>query len=342
MKIREETEKQVVNDFIGSFTKSQFLQSWPWGEFQKGLDRKIWRLGVFDNSNLLGSALVISHELPVGKSYLYCPRGPVVDTKLSVEKRKEVWSVLLEEIISRAKKQGAMFVKIEPPIEQAERQVFDDVTKQFSMRQVAFVQPQDSWYLDLAKSEEELLREMHQKTRYNIRLAERKGVNVRPTDGEWDFQKFWQLNVMTGQRDAFRSHSREYYYQMFKILKDSNILKLFVAEYNDQIIAVNYVIFFGDTVTYVHGASANKYRNVMAPHLLQWRQIQKAKELSFKYYDFWGVAPDKATDNHPWMGITRFKKSFGGQGIAYVGAYDLILDMMWYKLYKLAQRIRYN
>ena len=80
----------------------------------------------------------------------------------------------------------------------------------------------------------------------------------------------------------------------------------------------------------------------MAPHLLQWRQIQKAKELGFKYYDFWGVAPDKASDNHPWTGITRFKKSFGGQGISYVGAYDLILDTVWYKIYKIALKVKYK
>ena len=342
MEIKEITEQKILDDFIGSQKRAQFLQSWPWGEFQKSLGRKIWHLGFFESRNLLASTSVVQHILPLGKSYLYCPRGPIVNDQIPMAKFQTVFRELVNNIVSRAQKQGSMFIKLEPPLEKPSQSVFNEITKDYEISQVDFVQPQDSWYLDLGKSEEELLQNMHHKARYNIRLAERKGVTVRLVKGDEDFEKFWQLNLATSRRDHFRTHSRNYYYQMFKTLADSDFLKLFLAEYNNKVLAVNFVIFFGDSATYIHGASSDQYRNVMAPHLLQWRQIQAAKKRGYKYYDFWGVAPDKTDDNHPWAGITRFKKSFGGQSIAYVGAYDLILDKMWYKIYKLAQKIKYK
>jgi len=116
---------------------------------------------------------------------------------------------------------------------------------------------------------------------------------------------------------------------------------MFIAELGGKIIAANMVVFFGDTVTYVHGASSNQYRNIMAPHVLQWRQIQAAKKEGYKYYDFWGVAPE-GQEKHHWAGITRFKKSFGGKGVSYLGAYDLILDKFWYTLYKVSHKLRFK
>lgn len=342
MEIKEITNRQILDEFIGSQPKSQFLQSWLWGEFQKKVGRDIWRFGVLEGDNLLGSAQVIRHTLPFSKNYLYCPRGPVVDGKLPVEKYQQVWSELFDEIVSRAQKEEAMFVKIEPPIEKAGRRIFDSLTKQYILEPVDFVQPQDSWYLNLSKSEEELMQVMHYKTRYNIRLAERKGVKVRLAENDDDFEKFWQLNLVTGQRDRFRSHSRDYYYQMFNTLRNSGLLKLYLAEYNKEVLAVNFVVLFGDSAAYIHGASSDQHRNVMAPHLLQWRQIQQAKKDGFRYYDFWGVAPGETSEKHPWAGISRFKKGFGGTGISYVGAYDLILNKAWYKLYKLAQKVKYK
>jgi len=351
MEIKEITEQKVLDAFIGLQKMSQFLQSWLWGEFQKKLGRKVWRLGVFEDDSLLGSVLVVRYILPLGRNYLYCPRGPIVEDQLlrlrqgsggrAMTEFQTVFKELLKEIVSRAQEQGTMFVKLEPPFEKSSQHVFEEITKDYNIYQVDFIQPQDSWYLDLEKSEEELLQNMHHKTRYNIRLAEKKNVTVRLAESDEDFEKFWQLNLVTVKRDQFRSHSRDYYYQMFNTLRNSGFLKLYLAEYNNEVLAANIVMFFGDSVTYVHGASSDLHRNVMAPHLLQWQQIQQAKKDGFRIFDFWGVAPTDASENHPWSGISRFKKSFGGKGISYVGAYDLILDKMWYKLYKLTYTIKH-
>ena len=193
--------------------------------------------------------------------------------------------------------------------------------------------------MDLTVGEEELLKNMHQKTRYNIRLAEKKEVKIRVGETQEDFEIFWSLCEDTSSRDNFKSHAKQYYQEIFKILVPSGFTKLYLAEFEGKALAANLVYNFGDTSTYVHGASANEYRNLMAPHLLQWRQIQDAKADGYKYYDFWGVAPDDSKE-HRWAGITRFKKGFGGQGVNYLGVYDLILKGFWYKIYKLAKKLR--
>ena len=340
MNIIEIKEKVQLNNFVGSIEKSQFLQSWEWGEFQKNLGRKVWRLGLQENNNLLSSVLVVKHSLSFGKNYLYCPRGPVVRTEEPKNLRtKDLFNELMKKIVEIAKQEKSMFVRIEPPLEKSSEQIFRSITSGFNISQTKFVQPKNTLILDLAKSEEELLSEMHQKTRYNIRLAKRKGVKIRIGRKE-DFENFWQLNLETAKRDNFKTHPKDYYKKMLEVL-EPEFLKLFMAEYQGKILVANLVIFFGDTITYVHGASSSEFRNVMAPHLAQWRQILEGKKHEFKYYDMWGIMPGPRSTDYglqSWAGLTRFKRGFSGQEVNYTGTYDLILDSFWYNIYKLGRR----
>ncbi len=201
------------------------------------------------------------------------------------------------------------------------------------------VQPSKTLILDLAPQEKELLKNMRQKTRYNTRLAERKGVAVREGSVD-DFESFWRLMRETKERDGFRTHTREHYRKMIGIhtstpaRRDDLAIKLYLAEYENKVIAGNIIAFFGDTATYMHGASASRYRNVMAPYLLQWHVIRLAKESGYGFYDFYGI------DDNKWPGVTRFKRGFGGGERQYPGTYDLIFDGFYYQLYKIARALR--
>lgn len=332
----------MFNEFVGTQGSAQFLQSWQWGMFQERMGRGIRRIGVEDHGKLLGTVQCILRSVAFGRTYLYCPRGPVVDARLPVDRYVEVLRTLVAAVVEHARQRGAMFVKIEPPIEKQSRAVFDTASSTFNPRHAAFVQPQDTWLLDLTKSGSELQRGMHPKTRYNIRLAQKHGVTVRCSESAEDLEKFLKLNDQTSIRDRFVSHSPEHYRAMQSVLAPAGVLKLFIAEHNGTAIACNLVALFGDTATYLHGASANEHRNVMAPHLLQWNQIEHAKKLGFRQYDFWGVAPetDPVRGTEDWGGITRFKKGFGGHGVSYLGAYDLILRKPWYTLYSIARTVR--
>ena len=172
---------------------------------------------------------------------------------------------------------------------------------------------------------------MHPKTRYNIKLAEKKGINILES-GTNHFADFWQLISQTSERDSFRLHGINYYQEMLRLKRD--FIKLFLADYKGRLISTGIFSFFGDLVTYLHGGSADTNRNVMAPYLLHWQIIKTAKQQGFKYYDLNGI------DEKKWLGVTRFKKGFGGKEINYPGTFDLVFDQGWYNIYRMVRKVR--
>jgi lipid II:glycine glycyltransferase (peptidoglycan interpeptide bridge formation enzyme) len=226
------------------------------------------------------------------------------------------------------------------------------------------VQPKNTLILDITKPEEDLLKEMKPKTRYNIRLAGKKELRIKNYELRMDnkiffkekFEEFWGLVKETSARDKFRAHNKNYYWKMMESLNGDKTksdtascrlrAKLYLAEYDNEIVAANIVLYFGDLAVYLHGASSNKHRNVMAPYLLQWRQILDAKNAGCQKYDFWGIARSQKSLKsikskvNDWSGITRFKKGFGGKEKNYIGAYDLIFRRREYELYKFVKKIK--
>ncbi len=286
-----------------------FLQSWNWGEFQKSTGREVKRYETSD-----AVAQVISHPLPGGFYGWNLYRGPILN-----EVR------ILNEIINDLKKSKGIFLHLEP---NTEFRISD-----FGFRISQNRQPGHTLIVNLQKAENELLAEMHEKTRYNIRLAERHGITVRQNAPVEDFLC---LMKETTARDRFSPHPESYYRDMLQSLPDT---KLFVAYDGGEPLAAAIANFFGNTATYLHGASSNAKRNLMAPYLLHWEIIKIAKARGCLSYDFWGIAPPGAT-NHPWAGITRFKTGFGGETVAMPAALELPLRPISYNIYKLVRRLR--
>ncbi len=378
------SDKEKWNNFVLA-QKGEFLQSWEWGEFQKFAGRQIWRLAVTsENDEFLAVAMVIKNNLPLGKNYLYCPRGPIIG-KLKVESKKlKFLELIFDKINKIARKENSIFLKLELPINNnviaspeysgrgnpAVNAIASDFLLGNPVSKSVNLQPHDSLILDLNKSEEELLAQMKQKTRYNIRLAEKHGIKVRMSAEktfESDFEKFWALTEETTSRDKFQSHAKEYYFKMLALrsLNEGGLetlngeiapqrldARLYLAEFEGKIIAANIMVFFGDRATYLHGASGSEYRNLMAPYLLQWEQIKKSRAFGFKEYDFWGIAsknqkPKTKNQNlnavnykAEWEGITRFKTGFGGREINYPDAVDILYQPMVYKAIRVAKKIK--
>jgi lipid II:glycine glycyltransferase (peptidoglycan interpeptide bridge formation enzyme) len=332
MEVKKIEEKEKWNRFLLAQPSQAgiFLQSWEWLDFQQEVKERVWRLGLEDNHQLKGVCGVIKYLLLGKKNYLYIPRGPIVDNK-----EEENYSLFFETIKMIAQEEKSIFLRIEP--------LRNLTLPNGQLKIVKSVQPKQTLLLDLSLSEEGLLSQMHEKTRYNIRLARRKGVEVRliNLNAKDEFEKFWDLLKKTAERNKFKLHPKEYYQKMLEILgkedfgqerREEMRVRLYLAYYQDKPIAGAIVGYFGETATYLHGASSYQDRALMAPCLLHWEIIRQAKKEGYKFYDFWGI------DEKRWPGLTRFKKGFGGQEVIYPGAFELPFSCFWYKVYWLGKK----
>ncbi len=312
-------DKTKWNDFLLNQPTQTgiFLQSAEWLDFQENFGHKIYRLDLTDDTGAPQSICgVILNNLPLDKKYVYIPHGPI-------GKPEE----LIDEIIKIAKKENVTFVRLEPPNN------YPLPVTRYGLREVKHVQPKHILVLELTKSEDELLAAMHEKTRYNIRLADKKNLVLKNET----FEDFWKLMEETTTRDKFRPHPKKYYETMFeKISGDGKTgmrVELKIVYSNDTPLAAAIIGYFGDTATYLHGASSQEYRNLMSPYFLHWEIIKEVKKLGYKFYDLGGI------DEVKWPGVTRFKKGFGGFEINYPGTFDLPINKLWYTIYNLARKI---
>ncbi|KKR97514.1 MAG: Pentaglycine interpeptide bridge formation protein [Candidatus Uhrbacteria bacterium GW2011_GWF2_41_16] len=309
-----------------------FLQSWEWGNFQEKLGRRVKRIGFFREEKWCGVAQIIFLSLPFGKQYGFCPRGPVVIPGFYEDPD---FAVSLSHLFRLEK--STLFLRTEPPFE---KEIFLPPVWKF----VRAVNTPHTLLLSLKPELDQLLANMHPKTRYNIRLAERKGVQIRFLDAS-RFEELWPLFANTAERDGFRLHAKSYYKTCLETLTDSRIHAFLAAAFFDgKPLAANLMIDYENTRTYLHGASSNTERQLMAPYLLHWALIQDAKINGMKQYDWWGIAgSDDPKD--PWAGITRFKRGFGGEEISYPGTFDFVLQSVPYAGYcamrALIRRLRF-
>lgn len=310
-------DRQTWNQFVFEYgpRSGRFLQSWEWGEFQKAVGEQVRREEITQDGTRVGVAQWLDRRAMGVVRYAYCPKGPVL--------RKGSKGV--EELQGL---KGEIFLRIEP----------DESSLLSSCEKSIDLSPAHTRITDLSTTQDELLAEMHPKTRYNVRIAQKHGVLVNLM--ETDFESVWHLFQQTSSRGAFRLHSKEYYRQMVDSLKNGACrVFLATASHGDTFLAANIMVDFRDTRTYLHGASANTHRYLMGSYLLHWELMRDAKECGLAYYDWWGVAPVYAPESHPWSGISRFKRGFPGVEYVSPGTHDLILKPFAYDLYQLGRSL---
>ena len=331
--------------------ESEFLQSEEWLMFQEATGKEVVR---FSQDGFLANGIM--HTLPMVGKYLYVPRGSICGNfQFSIFNFQKNLRKLIEE----AKKRKANWIRIEPETEEVLediktllRRLADQGDNLSVFKAPHDVQPREIFVVDIAPSLEILLTQMKPKTRYNIGLAEKRGVKVFATREEKYQEAFLDLIVATADRKEIMPHPRSYYEKLLAVVPE-NMCQLFVAEYDGKVLAANLLMIYGTRATYLHGGSGNEYRDVMAPYLLQWKQIQYAKERGCTEYDFGGIKTvnnqqstdnggQKTEDKSSWSGITRFKMGFSPQTqpTVFPGAYDIILDQPKYSLYNRLRMIK--
>ncbi|MFZ7104783.1 MAG: lipid II:glycine glycyltransferase FemX [Peptococcaceae bacterium] len=335
----QEKEKDYFNDFIASVPKGHILQSFEWGEIKAKTGWQPLRLIIEDAGKPVAAVSILKRIIPgLKKAIFYAPRGPVFQIE-----NEQVFDFILAEIKKLAQQHKAIFLKMDPDVS-AENEAFRGllISRGFKSAETGErfegIQPKYVFRLDITPDEETLLANMHNKTRYNIRLAERKGVTIKSQCGKEELGDFYKILLETCERDNFLVRSYGYFEDMWEYLVKRGYAKLFMAEYEGKFIAGTFAFIFGEKAWYIYGASGNSYRNVMPNYLLQWTMIKWAKENNCSLYDFRGV-PGNLTEENPLYGLFKFKKGFNGEYTEFVGEFDLIYSSLYYRLWHTAEPV---
>ena len=337
MRFLEEKDKGEYKEFLSNHERCNFQQSLEWGNVKEAWIKEVI-LSTDSDGKIRGSLCVWIRKIPIFGNIMYSARGPVCDIH-----NKEVLKDLTDGANELAKKYKAFVLRIEPDIKK------DDVGYRELVTELGYkikddsknfkdeIQPRFVFQLDIkGKTEEEILKNCHQKTRYNIRLATKKGVIIKEGTKE-DLKDFHKIMVETGERDDFIIRSLSYFEKMYDELVPKGHMKLLMAYHEDKPIAGIIPIIYGKKVWYLYGASSNSHRNLMPNYLLQWTMIKEAISIGATVYDFRGVS-GVVDENHPQYGLYRFKKGFGAEFTEFIGEVYIAYSPLKYKLYKISEK----
>ena len=324
-----EMESKAWCDFMDRLPHHHLLQTASWAMLKSSFG---WRARWVQVGN--AGAQILFRKLPLGFTLAYIPKGPVGN-----------WlPELLPALNQVCREERAFILKIEPDGIWS-RDLAEQLQRHGFCSSLQTIQPQRTILIDLTPGEDEILARMKQKTRYNIRLADRKGVSVLPWE---DVRTFASMMGETAERDRFGAHSRAYFQLAYDLFHPSGECELFVAKVEGMPVAAVMVFTRGQRAWYFYGASLSIHREKMPSYLLQWEAIRWAKARGCISYDLWGIPDvnekaleDQFTNRHDGLwGVYRFKRGFGGQIVRSMGAWDLPYNPMLSRLYQFAIRLR--
>ena len=339
-------DAQIWNEIIAGMPHPHLLQTWEWGEVKSQFGwtpfHKVWEA----DGKVTAAALVLERTINLGGLSArlrmhYTPKGPLLADWEDADLRRQV----LADLEDFARQRGAFLLKIDPdvpvgtgePGEADAREGLVGVTLieelkadgwRFSDEQVQF---RNTVLLDLTESEDDLLMAMKSKTRYNVRLAGRRGVTVRQ-GGTDDFEMLYQMYAETAVRDGFAIRGREYYLAVWQTFFESGMLVPLIAEVEGQAVAGLMLFVFDGVCWYLHGMSTDQHRNLMPTYLLKWEAVLVGQQRGCRVYDLWG-APDVFDQSDSMWGVYRFKQGLGGRVLRTIGAWDKPLRPLIFQLY---------
>ncbi len=352
MELKENSDVNLWENFIAKNQQFNFLQSRFWGQILEKEKRDVKYWEIWKRKKLIGIFLMEKKSLARGFSYSESLWGPVWLRSLIGEKVTDLTRELFKLV---SKEEKSIFWRLSPPagalispknsalefyFEPDYKKIDSGLEPQDFFPTLARTRPpKKTLIIDLSQDEKEILAQMKGKTRYNINLAKKKNLKIVWSRDRKKLKDFWRLNVVTSRRNGFKPHSFPHYLSILEVVlageKDKkNQAELILAYHNNKVISANLILFFNETVYYLHGASSNESRNLMSTYLLHWETISRAKKEGYLWYDFWGI------DQNKWPGVTRFKESFGGQKKDYPSLYELPFKNYYYKLYRIYKRLR--
>lgn len=304
------------------------LQSWEWGDARSKMGTETLRIGEFEHNELVHGYQITFHKIPATPYKIgYLPRSPFPS------------SALLEFLMDFGKKHRVVFFKIEPNVKKSD--LHNETMKQWSnfKRSPHPLFPEWTIQLDLTPTDEELIKRTKSKTRYNIRLAQKKGVVVKEMSTDEGFEIFSKLYFETCKRQGYFGHTKRYHSLIWDSLKNG-VSHILIAFYQNVPLAAYELFHFNNVLYYPYGGTSFLHRNLMGANLLMWESILLGKRLGAHMFDMWGSLPPEHKDSHDWSGFTRFKEGYGGAHVQMIGSFDLIVSPLHYSAYTLADKGR--
>lgn len=304
-----------------------FCQSFNWGEFNQSMGDKVYRFGIFDNEKLIAVAQIIKIKAKRG-TFLFVPHGPVI---LSGD-NKEIVKTLLDYLKELGLKEKASFIRFSPVFTLNEENV--KMFKELGFRNAPIhMHPELTWELNLIPIEDELLKGMRKTTRYLVKQAEKNpDVEIVKSMDEKDLAEFERVYLETAGRHSFTPFPPKYLKRELDAFKNDNEIVIFSGKYKGETVSSAMIVYWSKRAFYHQGASSSKYAKIPVSYLLQWEAIKEAKKREAEIYNFWGVIPE-SEKNHPWAGLSLFKKGFGGSEKQYVKTQDYILSPIYWLTY---------
>ena len=344
-----DTPPERWNEFVSQSQWPDFelMQSYEWGRFKEALGWQAIRLTLERDGRLVAGVQMLIKPLPLKiNSIVYVPRGPLLRREGEGED-ETVAQRLMEAMHAVARRHRAIALTIEPPFRYSP-EVVQWLQAHGFHRSRFDNQPQCSMLIDLTPSLDDILARMHKTTRYNIRYSGRRGVTVRTGDAA-DLDTFYHLLASTARQAGFSIRSREYYRQEWEALAPDGYVRLFLALYEGEVLAMRMPARFGCRAATLHSGSSGRHKKLKPNELLMWESLRWAKSQGCTTYDVWGIPaevgahlyeghplPDEEAQKGGLWGVYRFKRGFGGEVVYYVGAYDFVYSPLMYRLMNLA------
>lgn len=330
-KAKEIISKTVWEKFILSQNPQTFLHSWNWGETSKILGDKVYRIGFYKGSKLCGAVLLLVQKAKRGP-HLIIPGGPFINWK-----DKKLVSVFIKTIEKIASQECVWFIRIRP-------EVLDSKDNREYFRKLGFIRApmhlhaENTWVLDISDPEDQILSKMRKNTRYSVRKSLNEGFEFSKNNSEKGIHILYLLQKDTVKRHKFLGFSEKLFSAQMKTFGDDGQMDLYTVTKGGKNYVAAMIIYYGNYAYYHHSASSMDATKTNASYFMQWNIIKTAKKKGIKYYNFWGIAPADAK-KHRFMGVTTFKKGFGGIAIDWVPAQDYVISK-YYIFTKVIETLR--
>lgn len=318
-RIKKLNDRKLWDEVASRYENATFILSWNWGEFERSRGVNFDNYAIYDSEDNIVGLLPVKQVKALRGRYLHLRHAPLMDWE-----NAQLVELVMKFLRKMARKGGWQFVRMSPLL--ANSPLSYDLLKENKLKPATAhaVDAENTLVLDLTKTEENLMMEMRKNTRYSIRKAEKMGVKVVSTSGMENFDQFWTIFEDAVKRNQWVAYSRSYIEKEFEILAKDNMARMFFSFYGSKPIAASIFTYFNGHSVYHHSGSLTQYREIPAAYLLQWEAIKYAKANGMRVHNLWGVSPEDNKE-HPWYGLSLFKRGFGGYEVQTVHAHDMIV-----------------